>query len=124
MDAQVQMEFPVSRDVLLSMKKADVNTVRKVKTMRIIHAICDKIFDYILVSDTTWTIYRITDEHVMRYCADAVLAGIRVRFPDSKVVPIHISTDKTTGKTTWVENPDQLFSYTNGILVDWSPVAG
>jgi hypothetical protein len=106
------------------MKKDDGDFLKKVKTVKTVHEICNKVFEYLEYTDTTWTIYRFMDEHVMRYCVTAVLDELHVRFPDSKVVPIHISNDKETGKTSWVENPDQLFSYTNGVLVDWSPLAG
>jgi len=118
------MEFPISRAVLLSIKKEDVESVRRLKTTQTVHAICDKVFDYVMSGTETWCIYKLMDEHVMRYCVKAVLDEVRARFPDSNVMPIHVSTDKVTGKTTWVENPDALFSYVNGIRVDWSPLVG
>jgi hypothetical protein len=116
------MEFPISRNVLLSIKKDNVELVRRLKTTQTVHAICDKVFDYAMSGTETWCMYKLMDEHVMRYCVSAVLAEVRARFPDSKVLPIHISTDKNTGKTTWVENPDELFSYVNGVRVDWTPL--
>jgi hypothetical protein len=112
------MEFPISRNVLLSVNKDNVDLVRRLKTTQTVHAICDKVFEYAMSGTETWCVYKLMDEHVMRYCVKAVLAEVRARFPDSKVLPVHINT----GKTTWVENPDELFSYANGIHVDWTPL--
>ena len=116
------MEFPISRNLLLSVNKDNVELVRRLKTTQTVHAICDKVFECAMSGTETWCVYKLMDEHVMRYCVKAVLAEVRARFPDSNVMPIHVGTDKVTGKTTWVENPDALFSYVNGIHVDWTPV--
>jgi len=116
------MDFPISRSTLQSLKALNDAKQRFKRAQLVVSDISDQIVKAATSGQTVCS-YPFgnseADAIFLRYSLDSIIQNLKVRFPDTEIIPAKVTWHEY-GEISYERHPNDDFTWINGLVIDWS----